>query len=109
MAEFLDQQPDPACEESSQFDMEYRREVFRFAAEHVRGQVKENTWQAFWMTTIGASSTEDTAKQLGMTVGAVHIARSRVRSRLREIVERMEANGREGDPGKPNRGLRRGQ
>lgn len=97
MAELLNQHADPASEESSQFDLEYRREVFHFAAEQVKEQVKDSTWQAFWMTSIEGHTSEEAARALGLTVGAVHIAKSRVRNRLRDIIARMEADGTEGD------------
>jgi RNA polymerase sigma-70 factor (ECF subfamily) len=97
IAELLLQQVDPACEESALeetalFDLEYRREIFRWAADQVRLQVKENTWQAFWLTSIEGRTTADVACELDMSIGAVHIARSRVRSRLRKAIEGLERN-----------------
>jgi RNA polymerase sigma-70 factor (ECF subfamily) len=90
VAQLLGQQVDPTSDESALYDLEYRREVFRWAAQQVQQLVKEPTWQAFWMTSIDGRSTEDVARQLKMSVGAIHIARSRVRRRLREAVERFE-------------------
>ena len=80
--------------ESATFDLEYRREVFQWAAERVRAQVKERTWTAFWRSSIDGQSIAETARELGMSIGAVHIARSRVLGRLREEVERFEAESR---------------
>ena len=91
IAEMLEQQVDPASEDSAIFELEYRREVFRWAAEQVREQVKESTWQAFWMTCVEALSTKDVARELKMSVGAVHIARSRVRGRMRDAVRLFES------------------
>jgi RNA polymerase sigma-70 factor (ECF subfamily) len=87
VAELLDQEPAPPPEETALFDLEYRRELFRWAADRVRTQVNERTWQAFWRTSVEARPTGDVAAELGMTSGAVHVARSRVRSRLRKVVE----------------------
>ena len=78
-------------------------------SEKVKPMVAVSTWQAFWMTTIEGHTSEEAAKLLGMSVGAVHIAKSRVRNRLRNIIARMEANNTEGDSQDSNRGLRRGQ
>ena len=89
IANLLNQQPANATEQSAEFDFEYRREVFRWAADQVRDQVKDNTWQAFWQTSVESQSAQQVAEQLGMTIGAVHIARSRVRSRLRAAVSKM--------------------
>ena len=83
----LNQQPDPSAESSTQFDGEFRRELFYWAADEVRKQVKPKTWDAFWQTSIEAKAIADVATELGMTVGAVHIARSRVLGRLRNAVQ----------------------
>ncbi|MFO1064980.1 MAG: sigma factor [Pirellulales bacterium] len=42
-------------EASSRFDMEYRREVYRWCAEQVRGSVSKNTWDAFQLTHVDGS------------------------------------------------------
>lgn len=75
---------------SNDFDLEYRREIFHFAAQSVRRQVKLRTWQAFWRTAVEGADIALTASELQMTSGAVHIARSRVLSRLRTEVQRFE-------------------
>jgi RNA polymerase sigma factor (sigma-70 family) len=93
IAELLENHIDPRCEESATFDLQYCREVFRWAAKQVRDQVKERTWNAFWMTSIDGRAIAEVASELKMSVGAVHIARSRVLGRLRETVETLELSG----------------
>lgn len=90
MNQQVDPASDPSLKEAAEFDLEYRREVFLWAAEKVRGQVTENTWQAFWRTSVDGLSTTDVAEQLSMSAGAVQIARSRVRGRLRKAVQQGE-------------------
>ncbi len=80
---------------SSYFDLEYRREVFLRASEIVRRQVSETTWQAFHRTSVLQQPTEQVAKQLGMTLGSVYIARSRVMKRLQQVVETFSAGTNE--------------
>jgi RNA polymerase sigma-70 factor (ECF subfamily) len=83
--------PVPTSELSNQFDLEYRRDVFRWAAERVQEGVTEPTWQAFWLTQVEGRPIADAARQVGMSVGAVYIARSRVMARFRELVSQLES------------------
>ena len=91
VADLLEQQVDRDSDESATLDLEYRREVFRWAASEVQQQVKESTWLAFWLTSKDEHSIREVAERLGLTVGAVHIARSRVRARLRKMVTEFES------------------
>ncbi len=75
---------------SSQFDLEYRRHVYRWAATQVRDSVNETTWLAFQLTHIEVHSPADVARQLGVSVGTVYVSRSRVMNRLQELVKRYE-------------------
>ena len=70
--------------------LEHRRELFRWAADRVRRSVKEATWKAFWMTAVEDKTAETVASELGLTTGAVYIARSRVLARLRDEVQNWE-------------------
>jgi RNA polymerase sigma factor (sigma-70 family) len=70
--------------------LEHRRELFRWAAERVQKQVAERTWQAFWKTSVEGVGSRQVAEELGMTVGAIHIACSRVRKRIRDEIKPFE-------------------
>ena len=89
--EMLQQQCDPCNESSKLFDLEYQRSVFHWAAEQVRGQVKEKTWQAFWLSSVEDRPITDVAVTLKMTVGSIYIARSRVMARLQEVVRQHQS------------------
>ena len=75
---------------SALFDLEYRREVFRWAAARVESSVTPTTWQAFWRTSVEGKAIPDVARTLKMTPGSIYIARSRVMARLREEASRWE-------------------
>ena len=76
--------------DDQQMRLEHRRELFRWAADRVKSSVNETTWNAFWMTTIQEQTVEVVASELGLTTGAVYIARSRVLARLRDEVQKWE-------------------
>jgi RNA polymerase sigma factor (sigma-70 family) len=84
VAELLNEQCDRTSDESALFELELRREVFRRAADRVRYDVKQTTWEAFWLSSVDGVPIEEVAKRLDMTVGNVYIARSRVMARLRD-------------------------
>src|SRR5436190_8823029 len=83
----LAEQPQPDPEASAIFDAEYGRRLFEWAADDVRGEFTLKTWEAFRRTAVEGKKPADAAAELGMTVGAVYIARSRVLARLRQRVE----------------------
>ena len=94
-------QPEPDPEASALFDAEYQRRLFEWAADAVRGEFTLKTWDAFWRTAVEGRRPKDVAAELGLSVGAVYIARSRVLARLRRRIEQQdgEAAGRLGGDG----------
>ena len=84
----LEQQPAP--EDESRWDREYEERLFAWAAEQVRGEFTEASWQAFWQTAVEGRSAKEAAAVLGMSVGAVYIAKSRVLARLTRQVQEVQ-------------------
>lgn len=83
----LNEQCDPSCEATAEFDLQHRRELFRWAADKVRRGVAATTWQAFWQSSVQCRPIPHVAESLDMTVGSVYIARSRVMAKLRAAVQ----------------------
>lgn len=81
----VEDQPDPEAE--ADWDREYRRQLFHWAANRVKGEFTEQTWSAFWKTAVDQEKAGDVAEGLGMTVGAAYIAKSRVLARIGETID----------------------
>ena len=93
VARLLDQQPAPDAEESLLFEGEYRRSLLTWAANRVRPEFRDATWRAFWRTGVEGHDPKEVARGLGMSVGAVYVAKSRVMARLRGEIESVEGQG----------------
>ena len=93
MQALLDMVPADDGAESAEFDRELRRALFHRAAEQVRREVQPTTWQAFWETNVLGTSLADAAVKLGMTVGAIRVAKCRVLARMRRAVSELDGPG----------------
>ena len=78
------QVPAPLPLEEEDAEREAERRLFDRALESIRDEFEERTWRAFWLTAIDDGSAKDVAAELGMSPGAVRVAKSRVLQRLRE-------------------------
>lgn len=76
--------------DSTRFTLEYRRQAFALAAEAVRDEFQASTWQAFWLSAVENVAIVEVAATLGVSVGVVYAARSRVLAKLRQKVEQLE-------------------
>jgi RNA polymerase sigma factor (sigma-70 family) len=87
--ELLEAQPAADPSATALFEVEYRRHLFRWAAEEVSGQFAPTTWRAFWQTAVEERPPDEVAAELRLSVGAVYVARSRVLARLRRRIEQL--------------------
>lgn len=86
--------PEPSTEESAEFDLAYQRQMFLLVARRVESKVKPQTWAAFWKVEVEQLDPTVVASELGMSRGAVYVAKSRVLARLRrEVQKRLESTG----------------
>lgn len=85
----LQEHPAPASDDGD-WDQEYERRLSALAMEQVRREFQEATWRAFWMTAVEAVSARDAGTALGLSPGAVYVAKSRVLARLKEEVRRLQ-------------------
>jgi RNA polymerase sigma-70 factor (ECF subfamily) len=82
--------PQPAREEQDVWDRDYRQRLFDAATEQVRKKVEERAWQAFWLTAIESKPAKPVAAELGMTVAAVRLAKSRIMAQIRKCIQELE-------------------
>ena len=84
----LNELPQPGgLDASAQWDADYERQIFHFAANIVKQDFTDSTWQAFWKTAVDGRPGKEIADELGMTVAAVYLAKGRVMARLKEQVK----------------------
>ena len=86
----LEREPASCGPDSDLLRIEYRREVFNWAARRIRDEFEPATWDAFWQTAVEAREVEDVAAELGKNRGSIYAARSRVMRRLKEKIVEFE-------------------
>jgi len=88
-SQFLDEVADRGT--GDDLNVEIRRQIIRTAAEQIRSEFHEATWQVFWRTAVEGEAIAGVAGDLRLTIGAAYAARSRVLARLRQRVQRLWA------------------
>jgi RNA polymerase sigma factor (sigma-70 family) len=73
-----------------EWEAEWERRLVAWACEQVRHDVAEITWQAFWRTAIDGQPIKQVAADLGVNLGVVYHARSRIVARLKELVQSVQ-------------------
>jgi RNA polymerase sigma-70 factor (ECF subfamily) len=68
-------------------EAEYRRHLVGRALQLMQVDFQPRTWKAFWETVVAGKSAAEVARELGLSVGAVRVAKLRVLQRLRQELE----------------------
>jgi RNA polymerase sigma-70 factor (ECF subfamily) len=79
----LDQQAGPA-EADPFWEAEYRQRLVGRALELMQAEFQPNTWKACWECVVNGRPAADVARELGVRIGTVYAAKSRVLYRLRQ-------------------------
>jgi RNA polymerase sigma-70 factor (ECF subfamily) len=72
------------------FDRLAHQELLQTCMDAVRGRVESTTWQAFSMTALDEKPAQEVAVQLGLSVGAVYMARSRVQRHIADELKKLD-------------------
>jgi len=75
---------------ASALEKAFDQELLEAATERVRQRVEAHTWEAFRLTAVEGLSGADAAARLGVQVGTVFKAKSKVLRMLQEEVQRIE-------------------
>ena len=71
-------------------DDEFDRELLEEATARVRLRVRPRTWEAFERTALQGQSGAEAAKELGMKVATVFVAKSKVQAMLQEELRKLD-------------------
>ena len=83
----LSQVVDTGDQQSQEFQNEFEKQIFYWAAESIKPSFKPENWQAFWLSTVEGMPIEKVADQLKLKPGNVYVARSRIMARLSKLVQ----------------------
>ena len=87
----LNELPQPGgLDPSAEWDADYERQLFHYAANIVKQDFTPATWQAFWLTSVEGQPGKDVAEKLGLSVAAVYLAKGRVMTRLKNQVKLLD-------------------
>ena len=84
ITDLLNEVADPNSELVRRWEEEHDRYVLRCLFDLVEQEFEPNTFRAFRRLTLDDASGGEVAAELGMSVGAVYVAKSRVLQRIRE-------------------------
>jgi RNA polymerase sigma-70 factor (ECF subfamily) len=89
--QMLNEQP-ATTEEEETWNQQHQQQLFQWAMEKAKVDFREVTWEAFRRVAINGEKAPDVAASLGISVGAVYIAKSRVMAKIRELVVAAETS-----------------
>jgi len=86
----LENIPDESTGIEHVWNQEFERRLFEWAAEQVRDQVDETTWEAFHRTAVNGQKPAGVARELHVSIGSVYVARNRVLNRIQKLIREID-------------------
>jgi RNA polymerase sigma-70 factor (ECF subfamily) len=77
----------PAPEEDAFGEVEYRQYLVSRALQLMQAEFSPKTWKACWEHVVAGRPAGEVAAELGIAVGSVYVAKSRIMCRLRQELE----------------------
>jgi RNA polymerase sigma-70 factor (ECF subfamily) len=86
----LDSKPEPS-DGVETWELEYQRRLAALAMDRIKSEFQATTWQAFWLTAVQGVAVSEVAQQVGLSPGAIYVAKSRVLARLKSEVQALQS------------------
>ena len=71
---------------SHEIEHQYEHELIVWAAEQVRAEFIDTSWQAFWLTRVEGRAVAEVARTLAVSPGSIYMSRGRILKRIRDKV-----------------------
>lgn len=88
--QMLEVAPDRSGSLEEEWEREFQRQLASKAMQAIEPEFENRTWQAFWLTAVDGVPAADISKTLGMSAGAIYVAKSRVMARLKTEIQRLQ-------------------
>jgi RNA polymerase sigma-70 factor (ECF subfamily) len=92
MQQRLEQEAEADGTMSADWEADYQRALAAQAMERVKSEFQTATWEAFLQTAVEGRAPAQVSARIGMSVGAIYVAKSRVIARLRQEIERLQGD-----------------
>ena len=86
----LTSHPDRSNDLEQDWDREFQRQLAARAMQTVESEFESKTWQAFWQTAVDGLAASEVSRRIGLSVGAIYVAKSRVLARLRKQIQQLQ-------------------
>jgi RNA polymerase sigma-70 factor (ECF subfamily) len=77
----------PAAQAEAFWEVDYRRHLVDQALAIMQGEFQPTSWKACWEVVVHGRSAEEVGSELGLSAGAVRVAKFRVLNRLRRELD----------------------
>jgi RNA polymerase sigma factor (sigma-70 family) len=88
----LEQHADASAKLSADWEADFQRTLAARAMERIKDEFQPATWQAFLLTAVEGVAPAQASTRVGLSVGAIYVAKSRVIARLRQEIEIMQGD-----------------